>query len=105
MNDCSESLVHIFRRSKLGHVFKTASNLITHGARNIIAWDLVLIVDQRLGPDLRIDFILSVQMVADIILLLCNLVKPLLSMNIHSCDSLSQAGTTLLLLELTVAHI
>ena len=105
MNNSRERLVHVLGWSKLGHVVKSTTNLITHGARDVVAGDLVLVVDQRLGPDLGIDFILSVQVVTDIILLLCNLVKSLLPMNIHSRDGLSQVGPTLVLLELSVSHI
>lgn len=97
--------MHVFGRSKLGHVLEATTNLVTHGARNIVARDLVLVVDQCLGPDLGVDLVLGVQVVADVVLLLRNLVKLLLPMDVHSRDGLPQVGSTLVLLELSVAHI
>lgn len=99
MNDCCEGLVHVFGRSELRHVFESSTNLVTHGACNIVARNLVLVIDERLCPYFGVDLVLSIQVIADIILLLGNLVEFLLSMDIHSSDGLSQVRTTLIFLE------
>ena len=97
--------MHVFRRSKLAEVVQSTLNLVAHGASDVVAWNLVLIVNQRLAPNLGVNFVLCIQVIANVILLLRNFIQLLLSVDVHSRDGLSQVSTTLVLLELSVPHI
>ena len=103
MYHCRKSLLHILGWSKLLHVIKPSPNLIAHGACYVVAWYLVLVIDKGFTPYLSIDFVLSGQMITDIILFLSNLIKLLLSVNVHSSYCLAQTSSTLVLAEL-ISH-
>ena len=105
MNNGGKSLMHVFWRSKLAEVIQPSLNLIAHGASDVVARDLVLIINQCLAPNLSVHFILSIQVVANIILLLCNFIQLLLSVDVHPSDGLPQVSATLILLELSIPHI
>ena len=104
MNHSRERLVHVLGRTELRHVIESTTNLITHSTSDVVARNLVLVVYQGLSPYFGINFILCVEMITDVVFLLCNLVKLLLPMYVHSGDGLPQVGTTLLLVEL-VSHL
>lgn len=97
--------MHVLRRPELGHVFEPATDLIAHGACNIVARYLVLIVNKRLSPNLSINFILSIEVVADVVFLLGNLVELLLSVDVHTSDGLTELGSALVLVEGGVSHL
>ena len=66
---------------------------------------MILVVDKCLCPDLGIDFVLCVQVVANVILLLADLVELLLPVDVHSGDGLPEVGAALVLFELGVPHL
>lgn len=62
---------------------------------DVVTWNLPFIVDECLAPDLGVDLVVGVQMLADVILQLGNRIELLLSVNIHSGGSLTKQGCTL----------
>jgi hypothetical protein len=86
-------------------IFESATNLVAHGASDIVAGNLILLIDECFGPDFGVNFVLGVEVVANVILHLLNLVKLFLSVDVHSSDGLTQVGAALVFLELGVPHI
>ena len=105
MDDRGEGLVHVLGSTKLLQVFEPATNLVAHGASDVVARYLVLLVDERLRPNLCVDFVLRVEVIANVILHFLNLVELLLPVDVHSCNGLAQVGAALVFLELGVPHI
>lgn len=69
-----ECLSHVRRRPKLRDILRSTFNLITHGDRYIIAWYQAFIIDESFCPDLSIGLVLRIEVLAHIILQLCNTV-------------------------------
>lgn len=57
VNDCRESIVHIFWRSELLDLRESSIDLVAHSRNNIVDRDQALFVDQSLSPNLSIDLI------------------------------------------------
>lgn len=83
MDHSRKRLSHVRRRAEFLQVIKPASDLVAHGVRDVIARDLAFIVDQSFAPDLGVNFILRVKMVANIVFQFGNMVQLLLPMDSH----------------------
>jgi len=70
LNNCRKGLVHVCWWSELGDLSEPAIDLITHGRNNIVNRYPILLIDEGLDPNLGVDLLASLEVLADVILLL-----------------------------------
>lgn len=65
-------------------------DLITHGADDIVDGDHVFFVDEGLAPNLRVDFVSALEVLADVVFGLGDLGELLAAQNVEAGLSLAQ---------------
>ena len=90
MYNRSKGGIHVFGRTKLGYLGKSAVDLVAHRGDNVVDWYLILFVDESLGPDLCIDLVASLQVLADVVFLLCDGRQLLAPVDVHPCLRLAK---------------
>lgn len=67
---------------------------------DVVAGNLAFIVYKRLAPNLGVNFIVGLQVFADVVLVLSNKIQLLLAMDVHSRCSLTKQRRTLVFAKL-----
>ena len=79
---------------KLFDLSEPAVDLVTHGGNDVKDGNEALLVDKRLSPDLGVDFVARLQVLADGVLALCNPRQLLAPVNVDTGLRLTQHRPT-----------
>ena len=84
VDNCGKSLTHVFWRSEFFDLSQSSIHLVAHSGDHIEHWDHALLVDNCLGPDFCVHLLSSFEMLANVILFLCNTGELLRSVDIDA---------------------
>ena len=93
--ETSDTVTESIDLPELCDLCESSIDLIAHRWDHIVNWNHAFLIDKSFSPDLRIDFIASLQMLANVVLLLCNRSQFLTPVDVNATLRLSQHRTTI----------